>query len=83
MHRRRIVETNDRHDEERKKHHYKRAIDICKMLVDTIVFEHEFAKWHLQLIFNENRVHRKKKKARNAKTYMRHDFDWFVINTIV
>jgi hypothetical protein len=47
MHRRRIVETNDRHDEERKKHHYERVIDICKTLVDTIVFEHELAKSHL------------------------------------
>jgi hypothetical protein len=75
MHRRRTAEINDRHDEERKKHHYERVIDICKTLVDTIVFEHELAKSHLQSIFNENRVHHMKTKARNAKTYMRHDFD--------
>ncbi len=54
MHRRRIPETNDRHDEKQKKHHYKRVIDICKTFVDTIMFEHELAKSHLQLIFNEN-----------------------------
>jgi hypothetical protein len=75
MHRRRTAETNDRHDEERKKHHYERVIDICKTLVDTIVFEHELAKSHLQSILNENRVHHMKTEARNAKTYMRHDFD--------
>jgi hypothetical protein len=75
MHRRCTAETNDRHDEERKKHHYKRVIDICKTLVDTMMFEHELAKSHLQLILNENRVHHMKTKARNAKTYMRHDFD--------
>jgi hypothetical protein len=75
MHRRHIAETNDRHDEERKKHRYERVIDICKTFVDTIVFKHEFAKSHLQSIFSENRVHHMKTKARNAKTYMRHDFD--------
>ncbi len=75
MHRRYIVETNDHHDEERKKHYYKRVIDIYKTFVNTIVFEHEFVKSHLQLIFNENRVHHIKTKTRNAKTYMRHDFD--------
>jgi hypothetical protein len=75
MHRRHTAETDDRHDEERKKHRYERVIDICKTLVDTIVFEHEFAKSHLQSILNENRVHHMKTEARNAKTYMRHDFD--------
>jgi hypothetical protein len=75
MHRRRTAETNDFHDEERKKNYYERAIDICKMLVDIIAFKHELAKLHLRSIFNENRVHHKKTKARNAKTYMRHDFD--------
>ncbi len=75
MHRQRTAETNNRHDEEQKKHHYERVIDICKTLVNTIVFKHEFAKSHLRSIFNENRVHHIKTKARNEKTYMRHDFD--------
>jgi hypothetical protein len=75
MYRRCTAETNDRQDEERKKHHYERVIDICKTFVDTIVFKHELAKSHLQLILNENRVHYIKTEARNAKTYMRHDFD--------
>ncbi len=56
MHRRRTVEKDDCHDEERKKHHYERVIDICKTFVDTIVFEHELVKSHLRSIFNENRV---------------------------
>jgi hypothetical protein len=72
MHRRHTAETNDRHDEKRKKHRYERVIDICKTLVDTIMFEHELAKSHLQSILNENRVHHMKTKARNAK---RHDFN--------
>ncbi len=75
MHRRRIAEKDNHHDEKRKKHHYKRVIDICKTLVDTMMFEHELAKSHLQLILNENRVHHMKTEARNAKTYIRHDFD--------
>ncbi len=75
MHRRYTAETNDRHDEERKKRYYERVIDICKTLVDTIVFKHEFAKSHLQLILNENRVHHIKTKTRNAKIYMRHNFN--------
>jgi hypothetical protein len=75
MHRRYIVETNDRHDEKRKKNRYERVIDICKTLFDTIMFEHELAKSHLQLIFNENRVHHMKTETRNTKTYMRHDFN--------
>ncbi len=83
MHRWYTAETNDHHDEEWKKHRYERVIDICKMFVDTIMFEYEFVKSYLQSIFNENRVHYMKTKARNAKIYMRHDFDWFVINTII
>ncbi len=75
MHRRYIVETNDDYDEERKKDCYKCVLDICKTLINTIVFKHEFAKSHLQLIFNENRVHHIKTKTRNTKTYMRHNFN--------
>jgi hypothetical protein len=75
MHQQRTAEKNDRHDEERKKHHYERVIDICKTFVDTIMFEREFAKSHLRSILNENRVHHMKTKTRNAKTCMQHDFD--------
>jgi hypothetical protein len=45
------------------------------MLADTIVFEHELASSHLRSILSENRARRTKREARNAKTYMRHDFD--------
>ncbi len=75
MHRRRIAEKDNHHDEKRKKHHYERVIDICKTLVDIIIFKREFAKSHLRSIFNENRIHHMKTKAHNAKTCMRHDFD--------
>lgn len=47
MHQRHTVEIIDFRDVRRKKHYYKYIINI-------IVFEHKFAKSHLQLNFSEN-----------------------------